>query len=86
DVMAAAERPLVASMFSEKCTAAAWKTIPSWDLITTQDDAATPAVQHFMAARAHGHVTEVSSSHAVAISHPDEVTSVIEQAAQASVQ
>ena len=86
DVMAAAERPLAASMFSEKCTAAAWKTIPSWDLITTQDDAATPAVQHFMAARAHSHVTEVSSSHAVAISHPDEVTGVIEQAAQATVQ
>ena len=58
-VMAAAERPLAASMFSEKCTAAAWKTIRSWDLITTQDDAATPAVQHFMAARAHSHDTEV---------------------------
>jgi pimeloyl-ACP methyl ester carboxylesterase len=86
DVMAAAERPLAASMFSEKCTAAAWKTIPSWDLITTQDFAATSAVQHFMAARAHSHVTEVGSSHAVAISHPDDVTSVIEQAAQASVQ
>jgi hypothetical protein len=39
-----------------------------------------------MAARAHSHVTEVSSSHAVAISHPDEVTGVIEQAAQATVQ
>ncbi|MDT7617373.1 MAG: hypothetical protein QOF00_4820 [Pseudonocardiales bacterium] len=86
DVMAAAERPLAASMFSEKCAAVAWKTIPSWDLITTQDDAATPAVQHFMAARAHAHITEVSSSHAVAIAHPDEVTSVIERAAQASVQ
>jgi pimeloyl-ACP methyl ester carboxylesterase len=84
DVMAAAERPLAASMFSEKCTTTAWKTIPSWDLITTQDDAATPAVQHFMAARANAHVTEVSSSHAVAISHPDEVTNVIEQAAQAT--
>lgn len=86
DVMAAAERPLAASMFGEKCTEAAWKTIPSWDLITTQDFAATPAVQHFMAARAHSHVTEVGSSHAVAISHPDAVTSIIEQAAQATVQ
>jgi pimeloyl-ACP methyl ester carboxylesterase len=86
DVMAAAQRPVAASMFNEKCTEAAWKTIPSWDLITTQDDAATPAVQHFMAARAHSHITEVSSSHAVAISHPDEVTGVIEQAAQATVQ
>jgi pimeloyl-ACP methyl ester carboxylesterase len=82
----AAERPLAASMFSEKCTAAAWKTIPSWDLITTQDEASTAAVQHFMATRAHSHVTEVSSSHAVAISHPDAVTGVIEQAAQATVQ
>jgi pimeloyl-ACP methyl ester carboxylesterase len=85
DVMAAAQRPVAASMFNEKCTEAAWKTIPSWDLITTQDAATTLAVQHFMAARAHAHATEVSSSHAVAISHPDEVTSVIEQAAQATV-
>ena len=85
DVMAAAQRPVAASMFNEKCTEAAWKTIPSWDLITTQDAATTLAVQHFMAARAHAQATEVSSSHAVAISHPDEVTSVIEQAAQATV-
>ena len=86
DVMAAAQRPVAASMFNEKCTEAAWKTIPSWDLITTKDEATTLAVQHFMAARAHAHATEVSSSHAVAISHPDEVTSVIQQAAQAAVQ
>lgn len=86
DVMAAAERPLAASMFGEKCTETAWKTIPSWDLITTKDEAVTLDVQHFMATRAHAHVTEVSSSHAVAISHPDEVTGVIEQAAQATVQ
>ena len=86
DVMAAAERPVAASMFNQKCTEAAWKTIPSWDLITTTDDAVTLAVQHFMADRAHAHATEVSSSHAVAISHPDEVTSVIKQAAQATVQ
>jgi pimeloyl-ACP methyl ester carboxylesterase len=85
EVMAAAQRPVAASMFNEKCTEAAWKTIPSWDLITTQDAATTLAVQHFMATRAHAHATEVSSSHAVAISHPDEVTSVIEQAAQATV-
>jgi pimeloyl-ACP methyl ester carboxylesterase len=85
DVMAAAQRPVAAAMFGEKATETAWKTIPSWDLITTQDQAATLAVQRFMADRAHAHTVEVKSSHAVAVSHPDAVTSIIEQAAQATV-
>ena len=85
DVMAAAQRPVSAAMFGEKTTVAAWKTIPTWDLITTQDQAATLKVQQFMAARAHAHTMTVDASHAVAVSHPDKVASIIEQAAAATV-
>jgi pimeloyl-ACP methyl ester carboxylesterase len=84
DVMAAAQRPVSGAIFGEKATEAAWKTIPSWDLITTQDQAATLKVQQFMAGRAHAHTMTVNASHAVAISHPDKVASIIEQAAEAT--
>ncbi|MFH9675768.1 alpha/beta fold hydrolase [Streptomyces sp. NPDC017405] len=84
DLMAVTQRPLAASVFDEKTTETAWKTIPSWDLVTTQDHAIAPAEQRFMAERAHAHTIEVDSSHAVAISHPGTVTRLIEQAARAT--
>ncbi|MGW9027901.1 alpha/beta fold hydrolase [Streptomyces sp. NPDC055722] len=85
DLAAATQRPVAASVFDEKPTEAAWKTIPSWDLITTQDKAINLDEQRFMAKRAHAHTIEIDSSHAVPVSHPGAVTRLIEQAAQATV-
>jgi pimeloyl-ACP methyl ester carboxylesterase len=85
DLMAATQRPVAASVFGEKATEAAWKTIPSWDLIATEDKAIAPDAQRFMAERAHAHTVEIKSSHAVTVSHPGAVTRQIEQAARATV-
>ncbi|MFJ2264744.1 alpha/beta fold hydrolase [Streptomyces sp. NPDC087844] len=82
NLMAATQRPLAASALDDKATETAWKTIPSWDLVTTEDKAIAPDEQRFMAARAHSHTTEIKSSHAVLISHPDTVTNLIRQAAR----
>ncbi|MCF3131524.1 alpha/beta hydrolase [Streptomyces olivochromogenes] len=82
DLMAAAQRPVAASALEEKATKAAWKTIPSWTLITTEDRNIPPASQRFMARRAHAHTVEVKASHAVSVSQPGAVTRLIEQAAQ----
>ncbi|MFE1848316.1 alpha/beta fold hydrolase [Streptomyces sp. NPDC002387] len=84
DLMATTQRPVAASVFTDKPTEAAWKTIPSWDLITTQDKAIAPDEQRFMAHRAHARTTEIRSSHAVPVSHPAAVTDVIEQAARST--
>ena len=81
---AATQRPIAQSALEEKATVAAWKTIPSWDVVTTQDLNIPPAAQEFMAHRAHAHITEVAASHSVAVSHPDLVASVIERAAHAT--
>jgi pimeloyl-ACP methyl ester carboxylesterase len=81
DLAAVTQRPVSASVFDAKATEAAWKSIPSWDLITTQDKAITPDEQRFMARRAHAHTVEVKSSHAVTISHPGAVSRLIEEAA-----
>jgi hypothetical protein len=53
-------------------------------VITTQDLLTFPAAQRFMAERAHAHAAQVAASRSVAVSHPEVVTRVIEQAAHAT--
>ncbi|MFJ6633562.1 alpha/beta fold hydrolase [Streptomyces sp. NPDC091376] len=84
DLMAATQRPVAASALEEKATKAAWKTIPSWTLITTEDRNIPPAAQRFMARRAHAHTVEVNASHAVSVSQPGAVTRLIERAARSA--
>jgi pimeloyl-ACP methyl ester carboxylesterase len=79
--MAATQRPIAASALEEKATEAAWKTIPSWSLIATEDYNIPPASQRFMADRARAHTVEVEASHAVSVSQPAVVTRLVEQAA-----
>src|ERR671917_1377693 len=52
DLMAATQRPIAASALEDIATKAAWKTIPSWTLVTTQDLAIPADSMRFMAARA----------------------------------
>ncbi|SEN16770.1 alpha/beta fold hydrolase [Actinacidiphila rubida] len=80
--MAATQRPIAQAALEETATVAAWKTLPSWDVVTTADLNIPVAAQRFMAERAGAHVTEVDASHAVAASRPDVVAGVIEQAAR----
>jgi pimeloyl-ACP methyl ester carboxylesterase len=80
--MASAQRPVTLAAGQEKCTAPAWKTIPSWYLIGRQDRVINPAAQRFMAKRAHAHTVEIDSSHASYISHPEAVTKLILRAAR----
>ncbi|POX47197.1 alpha/beta fold hydrolase [Streptomyces sp. Ru72] len=84
-LMAAEQRPIAQAALEEKATTAAWKTKPSWDVVTTEDLNIPPAVQRYMAKRAHAHTTEVAASHSVAVSHPHLVADVIERAARATV-
>ncbi|MET8874781.1 alpha/beta hydrolase [Nocardia sp. NPDC004604] len=81
---AASQRPILQAALEEKATVAAWTDRPSWDVITTEDLNIPVAAQRFMAERAHAQVTEVAASHSVAVSHPDRVAEVIEQAAKNS--
>lgn len=62
-------------------TQAAWKTKPSWAVITTADRTVNPELQRFMAARAGSKVVEINGSHAAFIAHPEDVAKVIEKAA-----
>lgn len=85
-LLAATQRPLTLSSFFEKSGPPAWKTIPSWFFIGTEDHVIPPAEQLYTAQRAHGHIVEAPASHLSMISHPDEVAAVIIAAATATSQ
>jgi pimeloyl-ACP methyl ester carboxylesterase len=83
-LMIATQRPMNLAALNEKLTSAAWTSKPSWQIRTLQDRAIPLAEQKFEADRAHSHVVEVDSSHAVTVSNPDVVADVIEEAARAA--
>jgi len=85
ELLAATQRPLAAAAFVEPSGAPAWRLIPSWFVYGTRDMAIPPALQPFMAERAHSrHTVAVEgASHAVMASHPEPVTRVIVEAARA---
>lgn len=82
--MAATQRPIDASALDARSEHAAWHTLPSWYAVARNDRTIPPAAERHMAERAGAHITEVDSSHAMAVSHPGAVTRVIEQAARAT--
>ena len=61
----------------------AWKSKPSWYLVSTEDRMIPPDAQRSMAGRAGSQVVEVKGSHAVYVSRPEAVADLIEQAATA---
>jgi pimeloyl-ACP methyl ester carboxylesterase len=82
-VMAAVQRPLSFASFSEAEGTAAWKTIPSWYLVCSDDQMIPPPAQEFLAERMNATVRSVPSSHAPFMSHPQEVADIIALAAGA---
>jgi len=82
-VMAVTQKPLNKSVFGASVPEAAWKTIPSWFLVSQDDHAINPDLERFYAKRMNARTSEVKSSHVAFLSHPDVVAKVIEQAAAA---
>ncbi|WFP65805.1 alpha/beta hydrolase [Mesorhizobium sp. WSM4904] len=84
-LMAATQRPVAKAALAEPSGVASWKTIPSYAIYGSADRNIPPAVMKFMAERAHAVKTVVveGASHAVMVSHPNEVAALIEEAASA---
>jgi pimeloyl-ACP methyl ester carboxylesterase len=60
----------------------AWRSKPSWYLLTTEDRMIPPPAQRFMSQRAGATVLEGAGSHAIFISQPAVVANLIVQAAK----
>jgi pimeloyl-ACP methyl ester carboxylesterase len=82
-VMAATQKPLSRSVFEASVSAAAWKTVPSWYVVSSQDRAINPELERFYAKRIGATTSEIAASHVAFLSHPREAATVIEEAARA---
>ncbi len=84
-VMAAAQRPYAAAAFAGTPSGPlAWKTLPCWYLLGTEDKAIPPALQRHMAERANATIVEVPASHVSFVSQPEAATQLILQAVEAT--
>jgi pimeloyl-ACP methyl ester carboxylesterase len=79
--MADAQVPWGVDALNGAISAPAWRTKPSWYLLTTEDKMIPPDAQRTMARRAGATVVEIAASHAVFVSQPQAVASLIERAA-----
>ena len=80
DVMAVSQRPIAGAALEEKATAAGWKEIPSWYLISEQDNGVSPEAQKFMAHRMNATTESINGSHAAFIAQPVSVAQFIQKA------
>ncbi|WP_067536218.1 alpha/beta fold hydrolase [Nocardia crassostreae] len=79
--MAATQRPVALPALQEGAAATAWRTIPAYALLTTDDKNIPVEAQRFMVTRANAHTVEITASHAVSVSEPDAVADFIALAA-----
>jgi pimeloyl-ACP methyl ester carboxylesterase len=79
--MADSQVPWGVDALTGHVTDAAWRTKPSWYLVTTEDRMIPPTAQRAMSQRAGSAVIEVAGSHASYVSQPTAVAGLIKQAA-----
>lgn len=78
--MADSQVPWGVAALGGTITHAAWKTKPSWYLVTTEDRMIPPDAQRFMSKRAGATVVEERGSHSIYVSRPDVVAGLVAKA------
>jgi pimeloyl-ACP methyl ester carboxylesterase len=82
-ILFATQIPTSVNALGAPVSQAAWKTKPSWFLVTTKDRVIPVELARSMARKLNAETVEVSSCHAVVVAHPDEVSAFIIKASQA---
>jgi pimeloyl-ACP methyl ester carboxylesterase len=80
-VLYAVQQPFHKALLAGKTTHAAWRSKPSYYAVSTEDRTINPDLERFMAKRMGAKTIEVKASHLALISHPDEITQLILEAA-----
>ena len=80
-VLAATQKPVHGSTFGVPSTSAAWHDIPTFYAVSENDQCVNPDLERFLAARMNATTVALPSSHVAMLSHPNEVTELIIQAA-----
>lgn len=76
-VLYAVQQPLAATAFEDVMGVPAWKSLPSWYLVATDDEALPPDAERQFATRMSATVIEVPSGHLAMVSHPEDVAKLI---------
>lgn len=83
-VMAVTQGPLQAKALQDKTTVAAWKTRPSWFIVSANDRIISPDLERAMAKKIGATTTTLPTSHVPQQSRPKDVAAVIIAAVNAS--
>ncbi|WEY39942.1 alpha/beta hydrolase [Paraburkholderia sp. SUR17] len=77
----AVQEPFHKALLTGKTTQAAWRSKPSFYAVSTEDRTINPDLERFMAKRMGAKTIELKSSHLSLISHPEEISQLILEAA-----
>jgi pimeloyl-ACP methyl ester carboxylesterase len=80
-ILYAVQQPLASSMFTDVMGTPAWKSLPTWYLVSQNDEAIPPDAERQFASRMGATTVEVPSSHVAMVSHAAEVVDLIDKAA-----
>jgi pimeloyl-ACP methyl ester carboxylesterase len=84
-VLYTVQQPLSARALADVMTVQAWKSLPSWYMVTQDDQALPPDGQRMFANRMGATTVEVPSGHLAMVSHPADVAKLTETAAEAAL-
>ncbi|WP_434316474.1 alpha/beta fold hydrolase [Leifsonia sp. P73] len=82
-VMYATQRPLAVASLTQNATAAGWKDIPSWFVVSDHDNSISPKAEEFYAERMKATTSHIDGSHTAFIPRHAEIAEVIRAAAEA---
>jgi len=80
-IMAVTQGPIQGKSFGEVLTVAAWKTRPSYYIVSANDRMIPPDLERAFAKKLHATTTELKASHVSMLSQPQAVADVIIKAA-----
>ena len=83
-VLYAVQQPLAATAFNAVMGVPAWKSLPSWYMVATEDQALPPDAERLFAKRMGANVVEVPSGHLAMVSQPGDVAKMIKSALHAA--
>jgi pimeloyl-ACP methyl ester carboxylesterase len=80
-LVAAVQGPINASAFGSRVSVVAWRSKPSWFIVSKRDEAIAPDAERFFAKRMNATTTELNTSHVPMLSQPKDVAAVVMDAA-----
>lgn len=84
-ILAADQRPILATANADKATHAAWHNKPTWYQVSSKDLIQSAALQRFLAKRMGATTIELDAGHASPYSRPREVAKLITDAAAKTI-